>query len=157
MKSSRRGTLFLGIPSLFLIFAVLTMVTLALMTYGTARSNYQSNATALGQTLSYYDACSTASQYTEELTEKLSALQAASPDEAAFAAALPELSERELLWNAEAEAFELLLPYSESQGLHVLLRPRFSGESVLAIEDWSSVLTSDWSPDTTFKLFTPNH
>ena len=73
----KKNTLFsaTGIPSLFLIFAVLMLVILSLLGYGTSRQNLRASTLSLGQTTAYYNACTEATDFYTSLVHTLKKFQ----------------------------------------------------------------------------------
>ena len=88
MKSGRNSFVLTGIPSLFLVFGVLTMAVLALLTLGTSRRDLRESKLSLSATNAYYEACNEASDLVNQLRQILSEDTAA--DSLPFASASRE-------------------------------------------------------------------
>ncbi len=151
MKKSRFSLLLFGIPSLFLIFTVLSMIILSLMTYAASKTDLSAGEAALHQTMAYYDACTEATTHYEELLSKLQNIYDSSDREETYLRQISQTDFSVWDWNSDAKTFTLLLPFSQEQSLSVVLAPEYSA-SLVQIRQWNTVLTKDWVPDNTLPL-----
>ncbi|MBQ8306209.1 MAG: hypothetical protein IJX90_08340 [Blautia sp.] len=148
----------IGIPSILVIFAVLTMVTLSLMSLGNARSDLKASQTSIEVTGAYYDAGVKATDlYKKTEAYVIGAMEEAS-DEAAYLDALGRISETipEITWSRESALLSFSVPYSDTQSLFVAMSAPYAGaagDPYLSILNWSSVTTGQWNPDQHMNLF----
>ena len=156
----------MGIPSLILIFAVLTMGVLSLLSYGTSRSDRLSSEQSLFLTQNYYSACEKATGVYTRLAAALDSLLAGgeSPDaadgtpaarlfEAALSSIRQDLPEDIGLFYEEGEnSLALEVPFSSSQSLRAVFSLDES-ENTLSVLEWHTIVTSEWNPDTSLKVY----
>ncbi len=152
MKRSHQPSLILfGIPSLFLIFTVVSMMILSLMAYGASRTDLRESEESYTQTAAYYTACEAASEAYEQLLPTLKEIYEAAPTEEAYLMQMPLLAGDSLIWQEDTKTFSLMIPFSEKQALSVLLIPEYTPR-LLSIGQWSTLLTEDWSSDNTLPV-----
>ena len=148
----------IGIPSLLVIFAVLTMVTLSLMSLGNARSDLKASQTSIKATTAYYDAGVKATElYKKAEAYVISAIREAS-DETAYLDSLARIGETVpgITWDPEQALLSFSIPYSDTQSLYVSMSAPYEGrdgDPYLPIRSWSSVTTGQWNPDQHMNLF----
>ena len=65
-----------GIPTIFMVFAVLCLVVLALMSWGTSMNDLASARLSLTQSEKYYEACSLGTGLLEQIRQEAALLQA---------------------------------------------------------------------------------
>ena len=112
-----------GIPSLFLIFAVLVMVTLALLSYGTSRSDVRLSRNSIDQMEAYYKAAA-------EATERFNQLKDAPPE--------------------DGSAVSFSVPFSDSQCIYV--EAALKGDRLTPVV-WETRSIGTWEPDTIQHLY----
>ena len=154
------GSLFsaTGIPSLFLIFAVLMLVILSLLGYGTSRQDLSASTLALEQTASYYSGCNNATDFYTGAVSALKELwqQAQNTEEyfqlaGAYFEKIPEAT-----WDASSHQVQYVQEFSRTQSLLVELLvsdPSANADSLLSILTWNTIVTSDWTPDTSQSVY----
>ena len=168
-----------GIPTMFMIFAVLCLVILSLLSYATARTDMQTSERSFRQTRIYYEACNEATDWLREKEEKLSELhamlQSGAGSEADSEISLTETSLTETSFTEKASQillsgdlvpaqgedslqFILQVPFSERICLEVVVRllfPENSTDRHLAVDEWYTKATGQWKPDNSQRLFMP--
>lgn len=152
-----------GIPSLFLIFAVLILVILSLLGYGTSRQNLSSSTLSLEQTTDYYQGCKNATDFYVDAVQNLKKFytQASDPEDyfqlaGSYFCGLPDTT-----WDADAHKVQYIQPFSSTQSLLVeLYIPSYSetaspaGDTDFAhILTWKTIVTADWQPDTSQSVY----
>lgn len=110
-----------GIPSLFLIFAVLMLVILSLLGYGTSRQDLQSSTLSLKQNTAYYDACSQATDFYSEMVQALEEFQKqAKTEDEYYALAADYFNQNETAaWDSDAHTIQYMISFSDTQSLVV--------------------------------------
>ncbi len=147
-----------GIPSLILIFAVLTMVTLALTTYATSRSDLNASKASLDQTTAYYEACRQASLvYKNVETAVIKAREEAASKEEFYQAvsAIPD-SCPPAVWDEESRGFIIDVEFSDTQTLRVLTECPYvlqEDQASLPMVEWKTMVTHEWEPHGEYQLF----
>ena len=150
-----------GIPSLFLIFAVLILVILSLLGYGTSRQDLRSSSLSLEQTTAYYESCGAATDFYTGALEALKGFQEQTSDEASFfqlAGSYFEQAEN-VNWNADTHEVQYVRAFSDTQSLHVLFLVSWNtGQTaartdLLTILAWNTIVTADWTPDTSQSVY----
>lgn len=124
MKKNTRHFMTLGIPSVFLVFAVLCLVIFSLLTLNTSRSDYILSQEALEQTISYYEACSNATDLycnAQEGTNK-------------------------------EETVTIDIPFSDTQLLHVFLELDGTQKNY-RILNWETQTFTNWEANTLQPVF----
>ena len=161
---NRRHTLFAstGIPSLFLIFAVLCMAVFSLLTLGSSRSELNSARLSMEQTEQYYNACQKAADTVAEIQEVLQTYHTQASNKDEFMKLAGDLSsEFEGLAFDDSSDDILILshPFSDTQSLLVrmqILYPQTSADKkLIKILQWKTVITADWNPDTSQSVYNP--
>lgn len=161
---NRRHTFFAstGIPSLFLIFAVLCMVVFSLLTLGSSRSELNSARLSMEQTEQYYNACQKAADTVAEIQEVLQTYHTQASNKEEFMKLAGDLSsEFEGLAFDDSSDDILILshPFSDTQSLLVrmqILYPQTSADKkLIKILQWKTVITADWNPDTSQSVYNP--
>lgn len=147
-----------GIPSLFLIFAVLMLVTISLLGYGTSRQDLSSSQLALEQTTAYYDSCSAATDFYTDTVTNLKTFQTQAADTQDFYTMAAQYFEDipEATWDSQEHTVQYLTPFSQTQSLLVTLlieAPRENKNSPVRILTWNTAVTSDWNPDTSQSVY----
>lgn len=157
-----RTTLFssTGIPSLFLIFAVLCLAVLSLLTLGTSRSELSAAQFSLDQTEKYYSACQSASAILAEIQEGLGEcyIQSDNADTYfALAAQIPSrLPDSEIRYDETSHTFSFQQSFSDSQALIVktaIIYPDSANDSFIKISQWKTDNTDTWNPDTGLSVY----
>ena len=154
MKSSKNTLVTAGIPSLFLIFSVLVMVILALLTYGTSRSDKRLSSDSVERMTAFYEATAAATDLFNDIRScVLSDHSLPSKEElAGLADKYPDV----IAIDADPDASTLFyeIAFSDSQCLHVEVSyDAEAEESGLHIDVWDTRTTGSWDPDTTQHLF----
>ena len=123
MKEEKGAIITSGIPSLFLIFAVLVMVTLALLSYGTSRSDVRLSRNSIEQMEAFYKA-------TAEAAERFNQLENEPPE--------------------EGSTVSFSVPFSDSQCIYV--EAVLKGDH-LTPTIWETRSIGTWEPDTIQHLY----
>ena len=147
-----------GIPSLFLIFAVLMLVTLSLLGYGTSRQDLSASQLALEQTSAYYESCSSATDFYTDAVTNLKAFQTQATDTEAFYTMAAQYFKDipEATWDSREHTVQYLFSFSQTQSLLVTLlieAPLENENSPVRILTWNTTVTSDWNPDTSQSVY----
>ena len=159
----KRGSLIsVGIPSIFLIFTVLTMSVLAVLTFMVSRTDQAESALALEQTQAYYTACSRAADlitlfrkaWDEDSVSDPSDTKALLGKAARIAQDLSE-ENTELMIRIDEEAYrlELTVPYTDKLSLIVMARLPDQNRPDLTVSRWQSVYTGEWKADTSWSVY----
>ena len=144
-----------GIPSLFLIFAVLMLVILSLLGYGTSRQDLQSSTLSLKQTTAYYDACSQATDFYSDMLLTLKKYQTQAEEENQYyqMAARYFAQTKDATWDPDTHTVRYRTGFSDTQSLVVEIavswyNPDRNVNSCPArILSWNTIVTADWNPD----------
>ena len=147
-----------GIPSLFLIFAVLMLVTLSLLGYGTSRQDLSASRFALEQTRAYYESCSAATDFYTDTVANLKAFRIQAEDTEKFYAMAAQYFDnvQEATWDPKKHTVQYLSSFSQTQSLLVTFLIEASQEkesSPVRILTWNTTVTSDWNPDTSQSVY----
>ena len=154
MKNGKSNMVTAGIPSLFLIFSVLVMVILALLTFGTSRSDAKMSRESLDRTTAYYETTAAAADLFNEIRSRtLSGSGLPSQEELTeLAAGYENVITIEKKPDGDALLYEI--SFSDSQCLHVEISEGSpSGDGGLHIDVWDTRSIGSWNPDTTQHLF----
>ena len=151
MDKNRHSLVTMGISSIFLIFAVLCTVVLALLTLASARSDLNMSTRSMEQTAAYYDACTKASDLCVQAEDALyqAFLNASAP--VSYFASAKSLLPSEFSWNEEERTLTADIAISDSQSLHIELEalyPQSAEDPLLDIHIWQTISTGSWNPDT---------
>lgn len=151
-----------GIPSLFLIFAVLCMAVFSLLTLGSSRSELNSARLSMKQTEQYYNACKEAADTVVEIQEALQTYYAQTSNKDEFLKLAGNLSSEfeELAFDDSSDDILILShPFSDTQSLLIrmqILYPQTSADKkLIKILQWKTVITADWNPDTSQSVYNP--
>ena len=142
-----------GIPSLFLIFAVLMLVILSLLGFGTSRQDLRSSTLSLEQTTAYYTACTQASDFYTDTVPALLKLRKQSRNVREYQELLTDYfgQNEDVTWDAATSKAYYVKSFSQVQSLLVVLSvAKFSepSENPAEILTWNTIVTADWNPDT---------
>lgn len=157
-----RTTLFssTGIPSLFLIFAVLCLAVLSLLTLGTSRSELSAAQLSLDHTEKYYSACQSASDILDGIQEELAECYGKSNNADTYftlAAQIPSLfPDAGILYDEASHTFSFQQNFSDSQALIVktsIIYPDSVNDSFIKISQWKTDNTDSWNPDTGLSVY----
>lgn len=157
MKKQRSSLVTLGITSLFLIFAVLGLVILALLTLGSSRSDLNMSLASMEQTTAYYDACQTATDFCLQAEKFLRDAYEQTSNADQYFRKAAGLENDGFFWEDTSRALTFDVPFSDSQALHVemsVLYPQEPDENLLDIHTWQTISTATWTPDTRQPVFT---
>ena len=144
-----------GIPSLFLIFAVLMLVILSLLGYGTSRQDFQSSTLSLKQTTDYYNACTQATDFYSETVQTLMEFQIQAVTEAEYyqMAARYFGQTGDTVWDSDTHTAQYIKGFSDTQSLMVKIAVSWynadmnASNSPARILSWNTMVTADWNPD----------
>ena len=147
----KKNTLFsaTGIPSLFLIFAVLMLVILSLLGYGTSRQDLRASTLSLGQTTAYYNACTEATDFYTSLVHTLKKFQTQVKTEDEYYQLISDYlgTQENTQWDLKQHTIQYLKAFSDSQSLTVKISADFQDDTIARILTWNTVATEDWTPD----------
>lgn len=164
-----------GIPSLFLIFAVLMLVILSLLGYGTSRQDLKSSKLSLRQTTAYYDACTEATDFYSEMLWTLQEFQEQSKDDAGYYGLISDhfAQNENVSWDPDEHTLQYSNAFSDTQSLIVKIAVSWyntdnaassgssentgpdiaSGDNPARILTWNTVVTADWNPDNSQSVY----
>lgn len=151
MKRERTSLITMGIPSLFLIFAVLCLVILSLLTLGASRSDLSASLRSMEQTEAYYNACAQATELCEKAGSLLSEARRESKDREDYFRLAARCEEEGLQWTEETGRLRFSLPISGTQELTAelqVLYPEKEGDPCMKIVLWNTSAAGEWNPDT---------
>ena len=143
-----------GIPSLFLIFAVLCLTVFSLLTLGSSRSALNSARLSMKQTESYYKSCKDASGIISQIDSFLSEAFTQSTDEVSYydlADKIPDKVSQLKVQSLSDHIYILSVAFTDTQSLSITVKflyPDKEGESLLDILQWKTENTASWNPDT---------
>ena len=139
-----------GIPSLFLIFAVLMLVILSLLGYGTARQDFRASTLSLEQTAAYYSGCENATSFYVETVHFLKSYQTQTKNEDAYFSSQPDV-----VWDAASHQAQYKKAISDTQSLLVELVVSYPDKDSdpVRITAWNTIVTADWKPDTSQSVY----
>lgn len=152
----------IGIPSIFLIFTVLTMSILAVLTFMVSRTDQAESALALEQTQAYYAACSRAADVITLFQKAWNEDASAEPSDGEAVLRkgiritqklLKENRDLMLRMNEETCQLELTVPYTDKLSLIVLARLPDRNRPGLTVSRWQSVYTGEWEADTSLSVY----
>lgn len=147
-----------GIPSLFLVFAVLCLAVLSLLTLGNSRSMLSSARLSMEQTDSYYKACADATATVTSVEKALADCYHDSGSETDYFSLAGKLTDKfaDLTWDNGAHTFSFQIPVSDTQALSVILEviyPSAKEKVYINISQWKTDNTTDWNPDTSQSVY----
>lgn len=150
-----------GIPSLFLIFAVLILVTLSLLGYGTSSQTLSSSTLSLEQNTAYYKSCGEAADFYTSAQEALSEFQEQANDETTFflLAGSYFTQIKNVTWDADTHQVQYVQAFSDTQSLHAVFLVSLDNTRTsappqpLSILAWNTIVTADWDPDTSQSVY----
>ena len=164
-----------GIPSLFLIFAVLMLVILSLLGYGTSRQDLQSSTLSLKQTEAYYTVCTEATDFYSEMVQKLQEFQEQSETETEYYDLAADYFHQaeSASWDPDTHTVQYLKAFSDTQSLMVKIAVSWYNADTAAgsasknntvsdtafssspaqILTWNTVVTADWNPDNSQSVY----
>lgn len=157
MKKKQNSMVTLGITSLFLIFAVLCMVILALLTLGSSRSDLRMSRRSMEQATAYYDACSEATDLCLVVEEFLQTAYEECQDEKEYLEKTEELTKQGFLWDIENQILSFHIPFSDTQTLYVeaeVCYPHTADDAFLKLSTWQTQSAGTWIPDTKQSVYT---
>lgn len=146
-----------GIPSLFLIFAVLMLVILSLLGYGTSRQDLKASTLSLKQATDYYNACNDATDFCSELSQTLERFRRQAANKNEYYQLVADYAETaaKTQWTSKDHILQYSTAFSQTQSLSVsiaILWPDKTAEdstcSFAKILTWNTTVTADWNPDT---------
>lgn len=142
-----------GIPSVFLIFLVLCLVTFACLSIVTARVDERLSDKMTERTKHYYAAVSVSEERLFALDDAL--INNAASSEADYFAAVPTLLTDNSVWNAATHTVVITEPAGDSQAMTTtvtILYPQAGQPYCMSKESQVLVNTADWTPDNTITL-----
>lgn len=157
MKKKHSSMVTLGITSLFLIFAVLCLVILALLTLGSSRSDLHMSERSMEQTTAYYDACAAATDLCLQAEEFLQTAYRQTSGEKEYFEKAATLTDQGFLWDEDGGTLSFDISFSDTQALHAeakVLYPRTADGSFLKLLTWQTQATGTWTPDTKQPVYT---
>lgn len=146
-----------GIPSLFLIFAVLMLVILSLLGYGTARQDLRASILSLEQTAAYYSGCENATSFYTETVHSLKSYQTQAKNEEEYfnLADAYFSSQPDVVWDAASHQAQYKKAISDTQSLLVELIVSYPDKDSdpVRITAWNTIVTADWKPDASQSVY----
>lgn len=167
MKKNKQQTSFVNIGTslLLVIFLVLTLVTFAVLSLTSARSDYNLSTRLASHKTEYYKASETAETIVDEidrilkeLSKKNGADLAAYRAEAELTLQQTVLEDTSLRWDSDTDTdtptLSFTVPMSESQALEVVLRitDYTNCETYYTIHSWNVISTDTWEGDQSIQL-----
>ena len=165
MKKTKQQSSFMnmGTSLLLVIFLVLTLVTFAVLSLSSAKSDYNLSAKLAKHKTEYYDASAKAEAVLSEIDEKLETLaQESHNDTTSYYAAAGEqfdqVSLQDTLLHCEITPEDALISYtipmSDSQALQVILHitDYTQNDTYYTIQTWQVISTDSWEGDQTIQL-----
>jgi type II secretory pathway component PulJ len=157
MKQNRAPLLNVGIPSLFLIFLLLCLVTFSVLSLSSAKADEKLSQKTADRVTEYYTASNEANRTLSQVDTDLMACYEKSENETAYRQNVTDLF-------SSQDAFEVIdsdssdtgltlqwqTPINDSQALFVCLDvvyPTSDGESFYQITKWETQNTTEWTPD----------
>ena len=138
MNQKAKFSMNIGLPSIFLIFVVLCLVSFGILSLVSANSDRKLSQKVLARSANYYESCNQAEDMLAETNSTLLAAYLSSNDEAAY-------------WNAiQNIPASYSFPISDLQNLQVTLTflyPKTKEEAFFQIDSWKVVTTSDLEYD----------
>lgn len=142
-----------GASSILMIFIVLSLTTLGVLCYASARADLILTQKRQAQVEAYYQADAMAQALLAEIDQALLAA-----GEGGQEAALEGLADIDPAIEASDGLITIRLPVGDSQTLHVVLRPQAAGSGArYTLVSHCLYNTADWSVDTTLHLAEPVH
>lgn len=167
MKKNQRpmpAVLGVGTASVIFIFMLLSLVTFAVLAYGSAASDYRLSRKAADRTREYYAASNLAQERIGEVDRLLSDVYDRSADAAQYMDAA-EAEIEGLAWKEEEQlncsrnsdeiAVSWIEKMNEAQNLLVSLRviPPESGEGFYEVEQYRIEASGEWKGDTSVHVY----
>lgn len=139
-------------------FAVLMLVILSLLGYGTSRQDLSASTLSLEQTTSYYQSCNSATDFYTDAVSSLKEIWQQAPDTEEYFQLAGAYFEKipEATWDAASHQVQYVQEFSKTQSLLVKLLvsdPSTNADSFLSILTWNTIVTSDWTPDTSQSVY----
>lgn len=160
MKKNKQQTSFVNIGTslLLVIFLVLTLVTFAVLSLTSARSDYNLSTRLASHKTEYYKASETAETIVDEIDRILEELSKKNGAEAELTLQQTVLEDTSLRWDSDTDTdtptLSFTVPMSESQALEVVLRitDYTNCETYYTIHSWNVISTDTWEGDQSIQL-----
>lgn len=148
-----------GVPSLFLIFAILCMVILSLLTLGVSRSDLHTSQQAMEQTTAYYEAGGQAADLCQSAELLLEDFRTQAENEADYWEMVSECFSSDdafekidavFSYDSSNRRLSIQAPVSDVQKLCVeadILYAHSPGDACLNILTWKAKASDSWNPD----------
>ncbi len=154
MKKKNQSFVQAGLPSLLVIFIVLSLVTFAVLSYVSARRDYSLSDKTANRTQQYYEADLNARKELSSIDTQLIDIyrQLSEKEETLF---LEEC--RRTFPDMSGNLLAFQLPYGDSQALLVELEvqlPQSEEDVPYQITKWQVITTADWNADDSLPVFT---
>lgn len=134
----RKHTLFTvsGIPTLLMILFVLFLLILSLLSLSASKTDLQMSLRSMEQTEQYFAACQTATELCQETDAFVQELCQKESDPEIFYQKLSEVSKHisSAAYEPTSHQISFLIPYSDTQQLHVTLQICFPSETEKPLE-----------------------
>ena len=128
MNRKRNFQVNVGSSSILIIFVVLCLVSFAALSIVSANADYKLSNKVTQRTTSYYEAGQSAAEALRTLDRKLASAYLASTDEASYLGALEE-------------QYEYLFEISDTQAVHMIVKPVYPSSADAPLYDITSYQT----------------
>lgn len=147
-----------GIPSLFLIFAVLCLAVLSLLSLGSSRSELNASRLSMQQTEAYYNACAQATDKVNNLQGEAVEAYNQADSESDYFSLIQKIAEKDsdFTWDARQQTLLFSESISDTQQLTVKLKlsyPETDKDSFIQILQWQTDSTASWNPDNSQSVY----
>lgn len=148
-KKTSRPLLTTGTSTLLLIFVSLCLLTFAVLSFLSARTDQNLSRKTAERTSAYYEACNQAEDRLGETDRMLEKLWQETANEKAYFQAVRETFE-DMDFDEESHMLSFSVPLTDTQVLTVTLKLRTpeSGSTFYTISGWKTVNTAEWTADT---------
>lgn len=157
MEKTGKSILGIGTSSILLIFILLSMITFAVLTLVSARSDYRLSQKNAEHTRDYYEAANKANDILLTIDQCLEEQYTIYGNTEEYLQHVkPELEGTEGILFSSDRIIEYQVPAGEKQELHVaLLLPESlkEGDSYYQIKSWKLVNTETWQPKETLPVY----
>lgn len=146
MKKRQNFFMVTGVPSLFLIFAVLCMVILGLLALGTSRTDLEMSRASLKLESLYNEACRKAADLCLEAERALIEAAKEAADEEDYFRCAKKIS-RDIpgaSWDEELHQITAEVKITEEQSLKTVLQVLYPGG--VRMVSWKTVVSEVWEP-----------
>lgn len=159
MKNKKYPIIHMGTVSILVVFLILCLVTFALLSYVSAKTDYGYADAAAQRNTDYYEACAEAAVQTDALEEILIHSYSDNEEEYYDTVYTALANDSSYIINDSATdvhpTVTFTLPVGDASCLEVIVQinwPNQTGDTYYQILSWKEVSTQEWTPETGMNL-----